>query len=391
MLARRAFTLMELLVVLLIIGVLSSVAIRTIDATRNRGLFDQTTEEMKELVKAMTGNPEYVMDGRRVDFGFFGDMGRLPEDLRELVENTTGSRLWKGPYIRRQFAGDSVGFLYDAWGHPYSYDRYAAVIRSLGDGDNPMTVRIVDTLPQLYSAQVVGTVSDVDGNPPEDESGVQLELWVPKPQLEQLLPIFAGPMQGGYYKFPAAAGDTVPAGVHRLVARFAGDSIVRWVTVAPGSKTVVDFKFSQPFRNFLKMVGQPVVMGETPEDSSGFRFHIVNENVYDVEVDTIFLAPRPTDPWPEWHGDSAAYFQKFQINGVLVRFFPPGGRATRETVVTDFETGSVVIPGNRGEIVPIDLLEFYPTDTSSVRLNVFSKDWSFRIRFDDGSAITVRP
>ena len=41
---RQGFTLMELLVVLLIIGILSTVALRTIDATRDRGLFDQTTK-----------------------------------------------------------------------------------------------------------------------------------------------------------------------------------------------------------------------------------------------------------------------------------------------------------------------------------------------------------
>jgi prepilin-type N-terminal cleavage/methylation domain-containing protein len=67
---QHGFTLMELLVVLLIIGVLSTVAVRTIDATRDRSLFDQTAKEMKELVYAMVGNPEIVANGRRVVLGF---------------------------------------------------------------------------------------------------------------------------------------------------------------------------------------------------------------------------------------------------------------------------------------------------------------------------------
>ena len=89
---------MELLVVLLIIGILSTVALRTIDATRDRSLFDQTSKEMNQLVQAMVGNPDLSYDGRRVDFGYYGDMEQLPpnDDLRYLVRNTTGSTAWHG-------------------------------------------------------------------------------------------------------------------------------------------------------------------------------------------------------------------------------------------------------------------------------------------------------
>ncbi len=87
---------MELLVVLLIIGILSTVALRTIDATRDRALFDQTTKKMNQLVQAIVGNPDLTFDGRRVDFGYYGDMEKLPDDLRDLVRNP-GSVYWHGP------------------------------------------------------------------------------------------------------------------------------------------------------------------------------------------------------------------------------------------------------------------------------------------------------
>jgi len=162
---QRAFTLMELLVVLLIIGILSTVALRTIDATRDRGLFDQTAKELNELVQAMTGNPALSYDGRRVDFGFYGDMGRLPNDPRELVTNTTGDTNWHGPYIRRGLAGDSLGYLYDAWGDVYTYS--SGTISSLGNGKYPMTVSVADSM-QLRHNTISGTVTDRDNSPPAD-------------------------------------------------------------------------------------------------------------------------------------------------------------------------------------------------------------------------------
>src|SRR5512137_2401815 len=100
-LVARGFTLMELLVVLLIIGILSTVALRTMDTVRDRSLFDQTAAEMQQIVKAITGDPSLISEGRRTDFGFYGDMGRLPDSLPELVRNTSNSPRWHGPYLRR--------------------------------------------------------------------------------------------------------------------------------------------------------------------------------------------------------------------------------------------------------------------------------------------------
>jgi prepilin-type N-terminal cleavage/methylation domain-containing protein len=123
---RQGFTLMELLVVLLIIGILSTVALRTIDATRDRSLFDQTTKEMDQLVKAIVGNPDLTYDGRRVDFGYFGDMEELPKNLKDLVRNP-GSAAWHGPYLRMAAGavGVDTGYLFDGWGHYYNYDSTA--------------------------------------------------------------------------------------------------------------------------------------------------------------------------------------------------------------------------------------------------------------------------
>ncbi|MEO0082020.1 MAG: prepilin-type N-terminal cleavage/methylation domain-containing protein [candidate division WOR-3 bacterium] len=372
---RDGFTLMELLVVLLIIGVLSTVAIRTIDATRDRALFDQTTAEMKQLVYAVTGNPDILSDGRRVDFGFFGDMGRLPEELRELVENTTGSPHWRGPYFRRSLTGDSLGYLYDAWGNPYTYDKGSGVISTVGNGKYPMTMKVADDLGQLYDNSIVGQVSDPDGNPPGGSS-VRVVLTTSYGTYSKYKVV----NPGGDYEFSLAKGDSVPLGTHRLVA-FLGttDSIVRWVTVAPRSRNVVDFRFSRPFVSQLRMVGQPRIPLGVP-DSSGFEFDIVSNYLQSVTVDSFVV---------DYVSDSV-YFRTLQIDHTMQAGYPrPNDSLIGPGLATARIVPGVTIAPNMTQTVTIGLYEFATTRAGTDTANIHDK--TFRIRFSEGSVITVKP
>jgi len=370
---KSGFTLMELLVVLLIIGVLSSVAIRTIDATRDRALFDQTTKELKQLVYAVVGNPDLTMDGRRIDFGFYGDMGRPPNDLRELVENPTSDPHWHGPYIRRELTGDSVGFLRDAWGNPYTYDKNSGVITTVGNGKYPMTTRVADSLPQLMNNTIVGYVTDTDNNPPGDASvGVYL------------FPSNGGGMfspvgKGGYYEFSQKKGDTVRVGIHRLVAHCGvTDSIVRWVTVVPRSKCVVDFRFSRPFRNLLKMVGTPRIPAGV--DSSGFEFDVVNRHAENITVDLILL---------EYISDTV-YFRTLAIDGSpQTPYYPRPDDSLIGQGETALVDPAVTIAPDLAQRVTFGFFGFASTRSGTLNVNIHGK--TFRFRFNDGSEITVKP
>ncbi len=372
MLDRRGFTLMELLVVLLIIGVLSTVAIRTIDATRNRALFDQTTEEMKEIVRAIVGNPELVTDGRRVDYGFFGDVGRLPNDLDELVKSTASG--WRGPYIRREFAGDSTGFLHDAWGNPYTYDNNTGIVATLGDGEHTMTVMVADSLPQLTDNSVVGNVSDADNNPPGGVP-VTIKLYTASGTMIGYAPVD----KGGYYEF-SPGGIPAPMGNHRLVASYGPtDSITRWVSVAPRSRVVVDFKFSRPFRHFLKTVGPPTLA----TDSTSFVILIVNDHVYDISVDSIELARAPTDSF----GIPTAYMRNLTVNGPSAAGFPVVvGNGYGHGDVLPI-SGGVVIEANRANIVALGFLDF-DQDILGGGPAAKIQGEHFRLRFSDDSEIS---
>jgi len=363
----RGFTLMELLVVLIIIGVLSTVAIRTIDATRNRVFFEETTEEMKDLLAAVVGDPDLMAEGRRVDFGFYGDMGRLPLTLKELVENTEGSDYWHGPYYRRGFIGDSLGYAYDAWSNPYTWDDETGVLSSGGDGKYPMTMRVADSLVHLSGNVVSGSVADGDNNPPPEGSVTRVFLYLSS-GAESSTQV----SDGGYYQF-----DSVPIGQHRLVARYGAgfDSIVRWVAVAPRTRTVVDFRFSRAFRNLLKLVDEPVL----GSDSSSFLIRIVNDHISDIQVSWIWFVEGPdtlTDP---------AYFRELYVEGQSYATYAQGLGTGDTAVFTPFP-----VPANRSAIIDLRFVDFYTTRSGPPDPKATIESETFRLRFNDGSDITVQ-
>ncbi|UCG44428.1 MAG: carboxypeptidase regulatory-like domain-containing protein [candidate division WOR-3 bacterium] len=372
----RGFTLMELLVVLLIIGVLSTVAIRTIDATRDRALFDQTAEEMKELAEAVVGNPELLTDGRRVDFGFYGDVGRMPNDLRELVESSDPN--WRGPYIRRGLAGDSVGYLHDAWGDPYTYDMIGGVISSTGNGKYPMTTPIIENTAHLRGNTVSGSVVDSDLNPPGDAS-VAVDLYI-RPGEHK----YTSVDRGGKYEFTE-----VPIGTHRIKAYSMTtlDSVVRWVTVAPRTDVVLDFRMTRPLRNFLRMVGRPRLIPLDPDSSNGFEFDVVNVNIADVTVDSVTILVIDPD---------TAYFRDMLVGSKEMRGFPvplgDSGFGENDTAPLYYlDDGSpVTIEANMGRTVPFAFLKFYYDHFGAGEIYRVH-DKKFILRFNDGSEITVEP
>ncbi|MCX6840717.1 MAG: prepilin-type N-terminal cleavage/methylation domain-containing protein [candidate division WOR-3 bacterium] len=365
---RAGFTLMELMVVLLIIGILSTVALRTIDATRDRSLFDQTTKEMNQLVLAITGNPDLTYDGRRVDFGFFGDMGRLPNNMRELVYNENSDPHWHGPYVRQTVGGDTIGYQLDGWGHLYTYNSTSGEILSLGNGKFPMTVRVADSLSQLYNNIISGTITDGDNNPPGNkDSTIMITLYYSSGHPSR----FKFPDPGGYYQFSLATGDTVPIGTHRLVAKMAGgDSLTRWVTVSPRSRTIVDFRFSKLFRNQLRMVAQQIA-----SDSAGFQIQVFNDGETEVPVEWIFFKSV---------SDSAAYMSELWIEYALRETYSP------HLAQGDTATLGITFPVPPNTSAWFGFQKFYTDPVAETMPSNIGGD-TFLFRFSDGSEITVKP
>ena len=120
-------TLLELLVVLMILSIILTAAVKTWDVTLERGRAETTSRKLNQLVSVIVGDPDYIVAGRRADFGFVGDMGRLPDNLGELVvappASPPESSCWRGPYIRSTFNESSDGYRMDGWGDAIVYGR----------------------------------------------------------------------------------------------------------------------------------------------------------------------------------------------------------------------------------------------------------------------------
>ncbi|MBI4488624.1 MAG: prepilin-type N-terminal cleavage/methylation domain-containing protein [Deltaproteobacteria bacterium] len=131
--SRKGFTLVEVIVVLAVIAILAAIAVPLALRIFERTAEDATREELANLKEAMIGDPQKLQSSFRSDFGFLGDMGRLPANLDELLvrgslpaftfdTSKQAGAGWKGPYITGAAAGSAAAeFKKDQWGNDYTY------------------------------------------------------------------------------------------------------------------------------------------------------------------------------------------------------------------------------------------------------------------------------
>lgn len=121
---KRAFTLIEIVMTIVILGIIGSVAVIKIGSMVENSRIEATKNEMMMIKKAIVGDPSIVSGGKMVSRGFYGDVGKYPSNLKELAKKPSGvptynkiTRIgWNGPYIE---ATDD--FLKDAWDEYYNY------------------------------------------------------------------------------------------------------------------------------------------------------------------------------------------------------------------------------------------------------------------------------
>lgn len=123
----KAFTLIEVMVVMAIISILAGMLTPIIGRLWESEEIATTRERMKELKMAMIGDRNLIQNGVRTHYGFVGDFGELPfvnnsSCALNFLDNSTGMTPpryditnWSGRYLS---STDPSNYAVDAWGTP---------------------------------------------------------------------------------------------------------------------------------------------------------------------------------------------------------------------------------------------------------------------------------
>lgn len=238
---QRGYSLIEMVVVIIILGVLTAVTMRSLRGANDAMRVNETRAELDRLAWGIAGNPELISGGQRADFGYVGDVGALPANLAALVTNP-GLATWRGPYIRDEFhaagGGPEVSYNIDAWGDSYTLN--GVNITSAGGG-SPLTRRIANNTDELLHNTVTVMVTDLAQMPPGTAyaDSVLLLLTIPD-GAGSTTTIEASPRPNGMAEF-----GSIPIGSHLLVMvyRPTADSLRRQVSVYPGQHVHLDLQY----------------------------------------------------------------------------------------------------------------------------------------------------
>ncbi|MEW5795251.1 MAG: carboxypeptidase-like regulatory domain-containing protein [Candidatus Zixiibacteriota bacterium] len=238
--SNSGFSLIELVVVIVVIGILAGVAMQSMTASVDDLRRTSTEREMDLLAKAIVGNPSLTQNGQRSDFGYVGDIGAFPPNLDALRTNPGGYGTWVGPYLAASYAQDATGFKLDAWGAPYSYAG-GITITSTGSGTT-LTEKIADATGDYLLNRINGTILDAANELPG-------ATWADSIDITITFPDGTGGLATKTYH-PNAAGqftlDSIPVGQHPVRAVFQPetDTVIRYLTVLPRHRGTVAYRFS---------------------------------------------------------------------------------------------------------------------------------------------------
>lgn len=261
--SQNGFSLIELTVVLVVIGILTAVAMQSMTGVVENSRTAATEQEMNRLAEAIVGDPTATSQGMRSDFGYVGDVGAFPPNLEALRLNP-GYASWNGPYIVDGFAEENDGYKKDAWGTDYSYN--GTTISSTG---GPETIRksVTDSPNDYLNNHFEGNVKDALDSIPgilyRDSVTASIRYpngsggWSTKT---------VSPEADGDFAF-----DSIPVGSHELNIVFApeADTLTRFVTILPRHRN--DNRY--PFR-----MSTVFTSGYTPTSASEILRPIGNGN-----------------------------------------------------------------------------------------------------------------
>jgi general secretion pathway protein G len=237
------FSLIEMLVVIIVVGILASVAMQSMTSTVQDVRRIKTEREMDMLAKAIVGDPGRTQNNMRSDFGYVGDVGAFPPNLQALYQNPSGLATWNGPYLPPTYSQDSTGFRMDDWGTAYAYSG-GTVINSTGSGST-ISKEIADATGDYLLNTINGTILDAVNDPPGVDYVDSIDIVITYPN-------GAGGLASKTYS-PDAAGaftlDSIPVGSHTLRVIYTPDvdTLMRRLTVLPRHKSQLSYRFASAY------------------------------------------------------------------------------------------------------------------------------------------------
>ncbi len=233
---QKGFTLIELVLIILLIGIIASVAVRNMSSSVNTAQYEHTKQELDQLAYALVGNPHVYTNGSRTDFGYVGDVGALPPTLEGLFQNPGGYTSWNGPYITNGTTDND--YTKDAWNVAYVLG--ATSISSTGSGST-IDKEFSPSSAALLSNNLFGYIIDASGQAPgtiyKDSLTVQMKYPNGSGGYNTISTI---PDQSGNFSF-----SSLPIGIHTLTVIYNPDSdtVTYSVSISPESDNKISILF----------------------------------------------------------------------------------------------------------------------------------------------------
>ena len=373
---RDGFTLMELIVVMALLGILTSVGINIVLRTLEAQKADSTLLEMETIKRAIAGDPSLIINGRRADFGYYGDMGIMPATLTDLItqgsqptltNNTTYFIIygWGGPYLSKSFEGESNTAIEDSWRNPYIYtdskdenasgDSVYGKITSRGangkvGGEGYDADIDLEILKREVVSTVYGSAYTIDGNPM-----VSGKVYLRKPNgtasLKRVSVVtglqgtysFSGVSRGARtLSFKAVGG--IETNIKSILVAESAVAVPRVSSISnlifvSGSATVLGSSDEQVQFQLRNLLGQSITItdyrADYPGSHSSYKYNQLNVNAVTVFSEALFA-------------DMAGNEEQIDFKGSgMANFILPNSQ-TRTFLMSGFQDNSAVLQNMTG-------------------------------------------